>query len=91
MQELFFTVKITQILLKQAKYLLFQFLKKVDLIVSSVIHERCTRRNKNILYFSIFKSMLVCYTLQVTCIKNRDRWSYRDVMCWDHIHVKNKM
>lgn len=20
-----------------------------------------------------------------------DRWSYRDVMCWDHIHVKNKM
>lgn len=23
--------------------------------------------------------------------KNRDRWAYWYVMCWDHIHVKNKM
>lgn len=65
MQELFFTVKITQTLLKQAKYLLFQFLKKVDLIVSSVIYERCTRRNK-IFSTWVYSNLLVFYTLQVT-------------------------
>lgn len=57
----FFTVKITQILLKQAKYLLFQFLKKVDLIVSSVIHERCTRRNK-IFCTLVYSNLCWCVT-----------------------------